>query len=66
VSDGTVPGGRTRGGPAIKQGSINPKYEAATIRMNRKGWQKILFCMIEITGACIVHSQKSKFKARLV
>jgi hypothetical protein len=57
VSDGIVPSGRTRGGPATKLLSINPKYDAATIRMNHKGWQKILFCVIEITGARIVHSQ---------
>ena len=57
VSDGIVPSGRTRGGPATKLLSINPKYDAATIRTNHKGWQKILFCVIEITGARIVHSQ---------
>ena len=57
VSDGIVPRGRTRGGPAIKLRSINPKYDVATIRTNHKGWKKILLCVIEITGACIVHSQ---------
>ena len=62
VSDGIVPSGRTRGGPAIKLASINPKYDAAAINTNHKGWQKILFCVIEITGACIVHSQNQDLR----
>ena len=62
VSDGTVPSGRTRGGPAIKQCSVMTKYDAAIIRTNHLRRQAILPCVIEIAGICIVLIQSQDLR----